>query len=95
MQSTWPSQSKHKIEKKYKSMNTLQRITQVPVNKIYKNHANALIEFHNSNFTIKPKSYFHLILFMLLVFYFIVFFKYKKTHLTNKKMIQCELFNLY
>jgi len=43
MQSTWTSQSMHKIENNYKSTNTLLRLTQVPVKKTYKNHPNALI----------------------------------------------------
>ena len=37
----WPSQSKRKIKKKYKSTNTPQNITQLSVSKSYKNHGNA------------------------------------------------------
>jgi len=35
--------------------------------------------------TIKQKSYFHLVLLVSLIISSIVFFKYNKTHLMNKK----------
>ena len=43
MPSTWSSQSKHKIKKKYKFPNTLQRNAQIPVNKTHMNYPNAII----------------------------------------------------